>query len=95
MFKHSDWSVDAAKILSRRELATVLADLAKRSIIDTLLHASASLAAGFFDRVSAVALVIVPASLRVKMPKVDGGGSFALSVEFPISLMIPPPSNAA
>jgi hypothetical protein len=28
MFKYSDWSVDATKILSRRELATVLADLA-------------------------------------------------------------------
>src|SRR5262245_49602051 len=31
MFKYSDWSVDATKILSRRELATVLTDLATRS----------------------------------------------------------------
>jgi integrase len=32
MFKYSDWSVDATKILSRRELAAVLADLERRSI---------------------------------------------------------------
>jgi integrase len=31
MFKYSDWSVEATKILSRRELGAVLADLAKRS----------------------------------------------------------------
>jgi integrase len=32
MFKYSDWSVDATKILSRRELGAVLADLAERSM---------------------------------------------------------------
>jgi integrase len=31
MFKYSDWSVDTTKILSRRELAAVLADLERRS----------------------------------------------------------------
>ena len=31
MFKYSDWSVDATKILSRRELGAVLADLERRS----------------------------------------------------------------
>jgi hypothetical protein len=32
MFKYSDRSVDATKILSRRELASVLTDLAKRGV---------------------------------------------------------------
>jgi hypothetical protein len=30
MFKNSDWSVDGTKILSRRELGAVVADLATR-----------------------------------------------------------------
>jgi hypothetical protein len=34
MFKYSDWSIDATKILSRRELATVLTRRIDQILLD-------------------------------------------------------------